>query len=272
MASVYNLKRNSRVFFTTNVNASTGVINTGSHTNTTTYELSVLDGFSFTQTTTAQAITLNEAGATPTRGQRSFNTTLNPVDFSFSTYMRPISSGGTADEGVLWNALFGDTATSNAGVTATITGTPTVTYDTATGNLTLSATTFTAANVTAGGIYTIAGVTGVGANQFNTAVKVTSFATNSMVANYVAAPTGTVPAGTNWSAITFHSKSWISNTAVVADTAVTAAYSEVTAARSNVNQLLKFGLIIIADNRRLRARSSIYRLWFRWYCNYCVDW
>lgn len=248
MASVYNLKRNSRVFFTTNVNTSTGVINTSSHTNTTTYELSVLDGFSFTQTTTAQAITLNEAGATPTRGQRSFNTALNPVDFSFSTYMRPISAGGTADEGVLWNALFGDTATSSGGVAATITGTPTVTYDTASGVITLSSTTFTAANVTAGGIYTISGVTGTNANQFNTAIKVTSFATNSMVATYIAAPTGAAPAGTNWSAITFHSKSWISNNAVAADGTVTVGYSEVTAARSNVNQLLKFGLIIIADN------------------------
>jgi hypothetical protein len=103
----FNLIRNSRVFFTTNVNA-LGVVQTaGGFDATNTREIQVLDGFSFTQNTTAQTITLAEAGAAPVRGQRSFNTALEPVDFSMSTYIRPdvVSGDVAAEESVLWNAL-----------------------------------------------------------------------------------------------------------------------------------------------------------------------
>jgi hypothetical protein len=104
----FNLIRNSRVFFTTNVNAETGVVATSGFTPTNTREIQVLDGFSFSQNTTAETVTLTEAGAAPVRGQRSFNTALEPVDFSMSTYMRPADGGTniTAEESVLWNAMF----------------------------------------------------------------------------------------------------------------------------------------------------------------------
>jgi hypothetical protein len=104
----FNLIRNSRVFFTTNVNAETGVVAASGFNTTNTREIQVLDGFSFSQNTTAETVTLNEAGAAPVRGQRSFNTALEPVDFSMSTYMRPADGGVniTAEESVLWNALF----------------------------------------------------------------------------------------------------------------------------------------------------------------------
>ena len=109
----YNLIRNARVFFTTNVNATTGIVLTGTgaeqdHTAVLTREIQVLDGMSFSQNTTTETVTLNEAGATPTRGQRQFNTALDPVDFSFTTYMRPNDGGTniTAEEGVLWGAMF----------------------------------------------------------------------------------------------------------------------------------------------------------------------
>ena len=110
----FNLIRNSRVFFTTNVNVETGVVASSGFSSSNTREIQVLDGFSFSQNTTAETITLNEAGATPVRGQRSFNTALEPVDFSFSTYIRPADAGVniTAEEGVLWNALLG---TANVG-------------------------------------------------------------------------------------------------------------------------------------------------------------
>lgn len=104
----FNLIRNSRVFFTTNVDAQTGVVAASGFLPANTREIQVLDGFSFSQNTTAETVTLSEAGAAPVRGQRSFNTALEPVDFSMSTYMRP-SDGGvniTAEESVLWNALF----------------------------------------------------------------------------------------------------------------------------------------------------------------------
>jgi len=113
----FNLIRNSRVFFTTNVNAETGVVASADFTTTNTREIQVLDGFSFSQNTTAETVTLNEAGAAPVRGQRSFNTALEPVDFSFSTYIRPADGGVniTAEEGVLWNALLGTVAVGSAG-------------------------------------------------------------------------------------------------------------------------------------------------------------
>lgn len=113
----FNLIRNSRVFFTTNVNAETGVVAGTGFLPANTREIQVLDGFSFSQNTTAETVTLSEGGATPVRGQRSFNTALEPVDFSFSTYIRPADGGLniTAEEGVLWNALLGTVAVGSAG-------------------------------------------------------------------------------------------------------------------------------------------------------------
>jgi hypothetical protein len=116
----FNLIRNAKVFFTTNVN-SFGVIYDGASSAfaaNNTWEIQVLDGLSFSQNTTTETIGLNEAGTTPKRGQRNFNTALEPVDFSFSTYIRPrdIQAGTaaatnshqvTAEERHLWNAMFG---------------------------------------------------------------------------------------------------------------------------------------------------------------------
>lgn len=104
----YNLIRNARVFFTTNVGSTTGVVAATGFSATTTREIQVLDGMSFSQNTTTETVTLNEAGAAPVRGQRQFNTALDPVDFSFTTYMRPQDGGTniTAEESVLWNAMF----------------------------------------------------------------------------------------------------------------------------------------------------------------------
>ena len=113
-----NLSRNSKLFFTTNVNATTGVVPTSGFTNTNTFEIQVLDGFSFSQNTNTETITLSEAGATPARGQRTFNTSLAPVDFSFSTYVRPeVSTNVIAEEGVLWAALLNNPVGTNRGFT-----------------------------------------------------------------------------------------------------------------------------------------------------------
>lgn len=108
----FNLIRNSRVFFTTNVDTETGVVAASGFTTSNTREIQVLDGLSFSQNTTSETVTLNEGGLTPVRGQRSYNTALEPVDFSFSTYMRPADGGTniTAEEGCLWNALLGKDA------------------------------------------------------------------------------------------------------------------------------------------------------------------
>ena len=116
-----NLIRNSRVFFTTNVDDQ-GRIRVGDYKDVNypfagtgtpnCWEIQVLEGMSFSQNTTVDTVTLNEAGATPSRGQRSFNTALEPVDFSFSTYVRPFNNGSTvtAEERLLWNAFAGKDA------------------------------------------------------------------------------------------------------------------------------------------------------------------
>lgn len=113
----FNLIRNSRVFFTTNVDPNTGKVLTTGFVPANTFEIQVQDGFSFSQNTTNETVTLNEAGATPVRGQRSFNTALEAADFSFSTYIRPADGGVniTAEESVLWNAMFGTTTIGGAG-------------------------------------------------------------------------------------------------------------------------------------------------------------
>ena len=85
-----------------------------------TFEIPVLDGFSFSQATGTQNVTLNEAGTSPKRGQAIFNTSIEPVDWSFTTYMRPrIDDLGTdlhgMTEKILWNALVASTKTDNVG-------------------------------------------------------------------------------------------------------------------------------------------------------------
>ena len=124
----FNLIRNSRMFFTTNVDAESGVVKGTGFDATNTREIQVLDGFAFSQNTTSETVTLNESGSAPVRGQRSFNTALEPVDFSFSTYMRPADGGTniTCEESVLWNAMFATSAI-GAGGAAWVEGTSSAT-------------------------------------------------------------------------------------------------------------------------------------------------
>lgn len=118
-----NLSRNTKVYFTTNVDAVTGVITNGGFTAANTIEIQVMDGYKFTQSTNQQTIQIKEAGQTPNRGQRSFNTELAPADWSFTTYIRPRVSTGvvTCAEKYLWNALAGAKALNTAASPTTIT-------------------------------------------------------------------------------------------------------------------------------------------------------
>lgn len=125
-----NLVRNSKVYFTTLLNSSDQVPSSG-FLSTNTWRIDVLDGFTFSQATGTETVTLNEAGSAPVRGQRMFNTSLEPAEFSFSTYIRPyyVEAGASdtisAPEKVLWNALFGNIAigTANAAWIETAGGT-----------------------------------------------------------------------------------------------------------------------------------------------------
>lgn len=91
------------------------------------WEIPVLDGFSFSQATNSSEITLSEmesTAGTSRRGRRLFNDSLAPVEWSFSTYMRPFThataytgeAADTADgnhhavEEVLWAMMAGANA------------------------------------------------------------------------------------------------------------------------------------------------------------------
>jgi hypothetical protein len=103
-----NLLRNARLFVST-VDDST----TTNLAKTNTWEIPILGDFTFTQTNETQDITVNEAGSAPVRGSARFNTALNAVEWSFSSYMRPYINASTAARSldrVLWHGLFSDNA------------------------------------------------------------------------------------------------------------------------------------------------------------------
>lgn len=114
------------------------------------WEIPVLNGYSFAQSTNASTITLNEmsdATGKSRRGQRTFNDSLSPAEWSFDSYARPVLVAGTPNkqrstDEILWASLVNsnvyDPALATNGVT--ITGTPTI----ATGILTIAFTATTA--------------------------------------------------------------------------------------------------------------------------------
>lgn len=247
--ATFNLLRNSRVFFTTNVAAGTGVVASTGFTTANSQELQVLDGFSFSQASNADNVSISEAGAAPVRGQRSFNTSLANVEFSFSTYVRPrLSTTVKAEESHLWNALLSSTPISGA-IASSATTFTTVTV--VAGVVTLVGTGFTA-GLPVGTVLVVKGVTGIGASQFNTAIKLTAVSTATTIsATYLTAPTAAAVLGSWTSAVTFNTTAWNENIAVAADIVSTpgypTAYSRVTTALSNKNQLLAFGMVMTVD-------------------------
>jgi len=264
MAATFNLVRNSRVWFTTNVDPTSGAIYTSSATTTTnTMELTVLDGFSFSQGTQQSTIQLSEAGNTPVRGQRSFNTSLDPVDFSFSTYIRPAGSTttvGSVEEEILWNALMCVDpldATGTPIIVSTITRTAT---NVATATVTCTAVnlipTFGSANAGVGGIANISGMaaTVTGVQQWSGPVKLLSVTTQTgsgstsvtvFVVEYLSAPVGVAATAAGVIGTAKLTKcAWNTQTSSV----TTPAYQQLTSAFSNKNQLQKFGMYFLVDN------------------------
>jgi hypothetical protein len=98
----FSLSRNAKLYVSTSQTIA-GL------TNANTWEIPILDGFSFTAATTTQEIEISEAGTTPTRGQQVFTTAIEPVDWSIQSYMRPrydaLDSVDDAVERILWEAL-----------------------------------------------------------------------------------------------------------------------------------------------------------------------
>jgi len=176
------------------------------------------------------------------RGQRSFNTSLAPVDFSFSTYARPYNTGTaiTAEESVLWNALLGTTDISTSAVTVggTISG---VTYGFSggVGTLTISGTSLTAATVAVGDIVTVGSITAAtNLTAINAPAVVKTISGTSITLEYVN-PSTTGITVTTPASIKFYKSAWAP---------VATGFSVASAAQSNVNQLQKFGMVFVVDN------------------------
>ena len=65
----FSLSRNAKLYISTSATIA-GILDSN------TWEVPVLDGFSFTANTATQEIEISEAGATPTRGQQVFTSRL----------------------------------------------------------------------------------------------------------------------------------------------------------------------------------------------------
>lgn len=240
-----NLVRNSKVFFTSNVDSSTGVVATTGFTAANTQEIQVLDGFTFSQNTNADVVTISEAGVSPVRGQRSFNTSLAPVDFSLSNYLRPANATTsiTAEESVLWNALLSPNAISSANALSIAATGVTAAYGFLAGNGTVTLTgTFTITGLAVGDAVVISGLVhatdGIILNAAGTIKTLTTGSITIQLATPKAAgaPITTITAP---GVVKLYRSAWAP---------VAATYSVVGSGGSNVNQLQKFGMIFIVDS------------------------
>ena len=101
------------------------------------FAIPMLEGFSFSQSTNSSEITLSEMESTAgssRRGRKMFNDSLAPVEWSFSTYIRPYIASGTAVSGstiswadsqvhlvdeCLWNALLSKSRIDEDGTSGT---------------------------------------------------------------------------------------------------------------------------------------------------------
>lgn len=265
----YNLSRNSRVFVTTNLstavgatvasgmsNAPVGSVLASGFTVNNTWEIQVLDGFSFSQAPATVDITINEAGNTPTRGKRTFNTALDPADISFSTYIRPRLNGGvaTAEERVLWNALVGSVGIDGtvqagstlAAITSTTTGTLTRASTTAS-SVTLTAVTLSSSPTTSPAtIYHLKGATTAGASAWYGPIKISSYSGNTLIGEYLTAPAAA--AGTTSPSMAGMTLSLAAWNEYPTNAAVTTSSAVLTTGMSNKNQLQSLGFIFIVDN------------------------
>lgn len=272
----YNLSRNSRVFVTTNLSTAAGqAIAAGGNSvaagqvlasgmlATNTWEIQVMDGFKFSQATATTAIQIKEAGATPTRGQRSFNTALNPVDISFSTYIRPRknASQATAEERVLWNALLGTvgitgTVSSGSNQAAVTLGAATLTSITRNSASASLATIngVTLVTPTINGVAQVAGDLGFiriataasGVQSWNAPFSFVSFSGTSIVIQYLVPPAGSTLSitPTNATSIIIDKAAWVE----VPSSASAPTYAALTSAFSNKNQMQAVGFIFMVDN------------------------
>lgn len=109
MTATIQLSRDTHVYIGLNT---TGYTPVAGVPNEYLWKIPVLDGFSFSQATATTEVTLNEmqdASGNSNRGRAMFTNALEPAEWSFSTYARPVfeSSKQTAVEEALWAFFLG---------------------------------------------------------------------------------------------------------------------------------------------------------------------
>ena len=116
----FSLSRNAKLYISTSQTIA-GV------TDSNTWEVPILDGFSFSASTSTVEIEISEAGTTPTRGQQVFTTAIDPVEWSIQSYIRPrydtIDNVTDAVERILWEALTSSGTSNSVGTAANGNGT-----------------------------------------------------------------------------------------------------------------------------------------------------
>lgn len=232
-----NLSRNTKVFITTTAD------NASTFTTADTFLIDVLNGYSFNQQADAQSIQLSEAGTAPVRGSRSFNVKLNPVDWKFSTYVRPyLSTNHSAVEKYLWQYMADDRNVDTTGV---------------------SVTTVSASSTTTGAIVTVTAPTHgftTGANSpdigravslvgvsdaiYNTTWTIATVPTTNTL-TFVYTGLATITAAPTLTSGKIYKSAWHETTS----------YARMNFAGSNRNSLASFGLIFLVDNTCYRVNS-----------------
>jgi len=123
-----SLSRNTKMYISTVKGLVEGA---AAFSNLNTFEVPVLDGYSFSQDVETQNIILSAAACSPVRGQKIFNTALNPVSVEFPTYMKPFRLDGSttgAVERILWEAFVGNGSPASGGTNAVEGATMNVTF------------------------------------------------------------------------------------------------------------------------------------------------
>lgn len=105
----FSLLRNTKAYVSTQPFVTSVTATLAAMDDRNTWQIPVLDGYTFTAETETEEITISEAGTTPVRGQQVFTTSVQPVNWSFSSYLRPRYETGAnvADsiDRVLWEAI-----------------------------------------------------------------------------------------------------------------------------------------------------------------------
>ena len=212
------------------------------------FDIPLLEGFSFSQSTNASEITLSEmesTAGTSRRGRKAFNDSLAPVEWSFSTYLRPYIASNSVRPGssttyswgdskqhlvdeCLWNALLAksriDEATSSQAVISVVINAA------GTGYTVGDVLTFTGGVLATGGAHATAKVFTISGGGGTGPVTAIEMVTGG---NYTTAPTG-VSGGTGSSLTLTSAALGESEDAVLERTAAVLAMD---ASQSNVSAL-----------------------------------